>query len=168
MRRRVVIYIVCLVLAILISGSIIMAPLLITAGGFASRWGAVMYLACSGLCHQDPERSYTWHGIQMAVCHRCIGTYAGALLGLLVYPFTPHFKKGAFPSLTTFLIFTLPVGIDLFLGTIGAWDGHPYVRTITGAMVAFIGVFYAVPGLDEMIDILAGRKRKAEKPDSSA
>ncbi len=158
MRRRLVIYIVCLVAALLISGSIILAPRFVEAGGFLSKWGLATYLVCGGLCHQNPERSYYWDGVQFAVCHRCIGIYAGALLGIFIYPFTRYFKEGSFPSLTMLLIFTAPVAIDLLLETVGIWRGSPYVRTLTGAMVAFIAALYVVPGIEDFLDIL-GRKK---------
>ena len=164
MRRRVVIYIFCLILALLISGSTILAPRLIIAGGFWTKWGILTMFTMKGLCHQMPERSYFWNGIQMAVCHRCMGIYAGALIGLLIYPFTPHFRRGVFPSITTFLIFILPVGLDLLVGTLGIWEGHPYIRTITGGMAAIIGVFYIVPGFDEMLTLIFRRKRKEKAP----
>jgi uncharacterized membrane protein len=159
MNRRIAIYIVCLIPAVFITLSILSAPLLIEAGGFLSRWGMVVDLTCKGLCHQAPERSYYWDGVQFAVCHRCTGIYAGALLGLLAYPFTPHFRKGTFPSTIVLIIFMAPVFIDIALGLSGIWGGHPYVRTITGGLAGFIGAFYAVPGIDDMIGLLRGRKK---------
>ena len=164
MRRRFAIYIVCLILAILIFGSIIIAPRLFAGGSSAKSWGMIIYNAFRGLCHQDPARSYYWDTLPYPVCHRCIGIYGGALLGLLVYPFTRYFRKGTFPSLLIFLIFAVPVAIDPLLGIIGVWDGHPYVRTITGGMIAFIGSFYIVPGVDEMLRILFGEKKEYRGP----
>ncbi len=161
MRARIAIYIACLVLAIFISGSIIIAPRLIEAGGVYAKWGTVVYLTCHGLCHQMPERSYFWNGTQMAVCHRCIGIYGGALLGLIIYPFTPFFRKGTFPSLRLFLIFIIPVALDLFGETLRIYPGHPYIRTLTGALAAFICSFYAVPGLEEFLKLIAGNKQSS-------
>lgn len=158
MRGRATIYAVCLMVSLFISGSIILAPRLIEAGGFASKWGAATYLACGGLCHQDPGRSYYWDGVQFAVCHRCIGIYAGALLGLIIYPFTKYFREGSFPSLTMLVIFVAPVGIDLLLCTVGIWGGHPYIRTITGGMVAFIAGLYVVPGIEDFVKLIKGEK----------
>ena len=37
----------------------------------------------SGLCHQDPDRSFLRDGHAMAVCHRCTGIYLGLELGAL-------------------------------------------------------------------------------------
>ena len=35
-------------------------------------------LVCGLICHQRPERSFFLHGVQMPVCARCTGLYAGA------------------------------------------------------------------------------------------
>ena len=35
------------------------------------------------VCHQDPERAFWLFGGSVAVCARCLGTYAGATVGLL-------------------------------------------------------------------------------------
>jgi len=157
MTRRIVIYIACLIPAIFIVLSILLAPLLIEAGGFISRWGTIVYPTCKGLCHQAPERSYYWDGVQFAVCHRCTGIYAGALLGLLVYPLTPYFRRGTFPTAIILIIFMAPVCIDLALGLSGIWGGHPYVRTATGGLAGFIGAFYVVPGIEDLIELLRGK-----------
>ena len=37
----------------------------------------------STLCHQDAGRSFAIQGAPLAVCSRCIGLYAGGVLGLL-------------------------------------------------------------------------------------
>jgi uncharacterized membrane protein len=37
----------------------------------------------SGLCHQNPARSFMLHGIPVAVCVRCLGIYLGVAMGLL-------------------------------------------------------------------------------------
>ncbi len=34
------------------------------------------------ICHQRPERSFFFHGHQLAVCARCTGIYAGAALAV--------------------------------------------------------------------------------------
>jgi uncharacterized membrane protein len=38
----------------------------------------------SGLCHQDPARSFLVEGSPVAVCVRCLGIYWGAALALLL------------------------------------------------------------------------------------
>src|SRR6056297_1218175 len=38
------------------------------------------------LCHQLPGRSFEVGGVPLAVCHRCVGIYAGLLGGVLSLP----------------------------------------------------------------------------------
>lgn len=49
--------------------------------GMAFRGAGVVYVASRQLCHQRAERSFHLWGIQMPVCARCTGLYAGAFLG---------------------------------------------------------------------------------------
>ncbi|MDR1988947.1 MAG: DUF2085 domain-containing protein [Acidobacteriaceae bacterium] len=41
---------------------------------------AAMYGVGAVICHQRPERSFFVSGVQMPVCARCAGLYAGAAL----------------------------------------------------------------------------------------
>ena len=38
------------------------------------------------LCHQDPARSFSINGLQMAVCARCFGIYSALLSGWIFMP----------------------------------------------------------------------------------
>ncbi|ODS57005.1 MAG: hypothetical protein ABS36_05760 [Acidobacteria bacterium SCN 69-37] len=44
---------------------------------------ALVYVAASGVCHQQPARSFHTHGVQWPVCARCAGLYLAGPLGLL-------------------------------------------------------------------------------------
>jgi uncharacterized membrane protein len=45
---------------------------------------AAVYLIGSHICHQHPDRSFHLFGAQLAVCARCTGIYAGALVGAAI------------------------------------------------------------------------------------
>jgi len=47
-----------------------------------------------GLCHQFPERSYHFAGIQWAVCARCSGIYVGIIFSLVSLLFAYRVKNG--------------------------------------------------------------------------
>ena len=53
-------------------------------GGALTSLLAGTYHAGSLVCHQLPERSFHIGGVQMPVCARCVGLYAGAALGALL------------------------------------------------------------------------------------
>jgi uncharacterized membrane protein len=57
---------------------LVIAPLLPAA------LAAPIYGIGSLVCHQRPERSFHLAGIQLPVCGRCLGIYAGAAFGLIV------------------------------------------------------------------------------------
>lgn len=70
---------------LLMSGALIMTAL--GGGIFGEAWtGHWQHTAFSGLCHQDPSRSFWINGDPMAVCSRCFGIYAGFGAGWLVMP----------------------------------------------------------------------------------
>jgi uncharacterized membrane protein len=65
------------------------------------------------ICHQRPERSFFFHGHQLAVCARCTGLYAGAAaagpLALLAIPLTAAGNRwllglAAIPTLVTWTL----------------------------------------------------------------
>jgi uncharacterized membrane protein len=64
-------------LAAAVSGAAIAAPWL---------GSPLLYAMFSVVCHQQPERTLWMAGAPLAVCARCTGIYAGALLGMLVRP----------------------------------------------------------------------------------
>jgi hypothetical protein len=51
----------------------------------------VMYAAGSMVCHQRPERSFHLMGLQLPVCARCLGIYAGAALISAIVAARPAF-----------------------------------------------------------------------------
>jgi uncharacterized membrane protein len=73
-------------LALLYAGLPWLSPLARAAG--YERLGQLLFLIYTPLCHQRPERSFCFHGYQVAYCHRCTAMYtslvvAGLLFGLL-------------------------------------------------------------------------------------
>ncbi|MCA9605539.1 MAG: DUF2085 domain-containing protein [Myxococcales bacterium] len=89
----------------------------------------------SGLCHQDPARSFAIDGHPMAVCHRCTGIYfglaAGALAALAFLP-DPSRKRywaaGIAPLALQVLLAWIWPALDLF-----------WLRTLTGAIAGVTG-----------------------------
>lgn len=66
---------------------IVLAPLSVRDNGgrtAAAAAAAGTYLLGSVVCHQRPDRSFHPGGVQMPVCTRCTGLYAGAGAGVLV------------------------------------------------------------------------------------
>ncbi len=54
------------------------------AGGSSPTVSSVVYAMGEILCHQRPERSFSWHGQPWPVCARCAGVYVGAAFGVVL------------------------------------------------------------------------------------
>lgn len=50
----------------------------------AFRVAGAVYLFGRTICHQRPERSFHLNGVQLPVCARCLGLYAGAAAGAVL------------------------------------------------------------------------------------
>jgi len=68
------------VVALLFTVLLVTAPLLQLEGSIL---GWVVRAGGSTLCHQEAGRSFSIRGFPLAVCSRCIGLYAGGVIGLL-------------------------------------------------------------------------------------
>jgi uncharacterized membrane protein len=106
------------------------------------------YAAGSLVCHQRPERSFHLTGVQMPVCARCLGIYAGAALVAVAGLFrAPRAVQEASPSLGTVLILSaLPAAATLvFEWTTGQAPGN-WTRFVSGAPIgaAVAGIVRAV------------------------
>lgn len=68
-------------------GVLLAAPIVVAEGAsrqsdrLSFRAAGAVYLFGRVICHQRPERSFHWHGVQLPVCARCFGLYAGAVVG---------------------------------------------------------------------------------------
>jgi uncharacterized membrane protein len=89
-----------------------------------------MYSFFTSVCHQKAERSFSAWGHPLAVCHRCLGLYAGFWAGLLLLPRLRRTCEQilAYPRLL--ILGLAPLAIDLAVGN------NPASRFLTGAMAA--------------------------------
>jgi uncharacterized membrane protein YgcG len=80
-------YAVLLGAALVWMGALLAAPVVVSrlsAEHAAVRAATVVYLAGAVVCHQRADRSFRAGGVRLPVCGRCVGLYAGAVLGLAV------------------------------------------------------------------------------------
>jgi uncharacterized membrane protein len=140
-------------------GAIFLAPALAARG--SSEAARLLYGAFSPICHQIPERCFTFHGQPLAVCGRCLGIYLGFAAGLVLYPFIRGFSKLELPSVRVFLPLTLPMALDGAAGILGIWKSPIGVRFATGAVWGAILPFFFVTGLADLL--LTRRKRAAAR-----
>lgn len=131
--------------AALFVGVVLLAPAARGAG-----WpllSEVLYGSFRLACHQSPERSFWVAGHPMAVCARCSGLYAGALLGFLAYPLGRAVTRADAPRRAWLLWAAVPTTLDFALGVLGLWDNTHWSRFGTALPLGAVAAFYIVPGL---------------------
>jgi uncharacterized membrane protein len=135
----------------------------LVAGPELPSWlGGPLYAAASLVCHQRPERSFHVQGVQLPVCARCLGIYAGAALGALTVVSIGSTAARASPRIVRadevapraarWLVAAgaLPTGLTVMSEWAGVWPVSNDVRAAAGLMlgltVGFV-VAAAVGGL---------------------
>ena len=92
--------------------------------------------AFAPVCHQLAERSFHVDGVQLAVCHRCLGAYVGLLVGVLLF-LVPAWESKSLRPLVLLVIAALPGVVDWSGDVVGLWVNTPMSRVLTGA---FFGI----------------------------
>ena len=154
-RRPLLMWIVLTSVALLLIGMVVAAPLANT--NQQTFLAAALYQAFSHLCHQQPERSFFIAGQQFAVCARCTGIYAGLAAGAICYPLLASLRRTTPPDRKWLFIAALPLAFDFGLGFLGIWENTHSSRFLTGALLGSVAVFYVMPGLAELSQMLGSR-----------
>lgn len=137
--------------------AIFLAPGLAARGdGGAARF---VYALFAPVCHQRPDRCFTFLGEPLAVCGRCLGIYLGFAAGLVLYPFVRGFSRLALPRPRLFLLAVCPMAVDGVAGILGLWGSPIGFRLATGFLWGTVLPFYFVTGLADLV--LARRARRA-------
>ena len=101
--------------------------------------GVGAYLFGSFVCHQIAERSFHVEAVQLPVCARCFGIYAGAAVAAAAM--AP--RLGGRSVRVTLVLSTLPTLATVLLERAGLWDPGNVIRAIAGAILG-AGVAFAV------------------------
>ena len=115
--------------------SLIVVLLIVAPAFVPPKWQMVIMQGFAPVCHQISERSPQLNGAQLAVCHRCFGTYAGIfaglIAGLIVVPYAQKLWKYAGLIIALSLI---PLGLDWGLHFVGLWENTSTSRVATGIL----------------------------------
>jgi Predicted membrane protein (DUF2085) len=154
-----------LVAASLIWPLILAAAVWDRAATGGSIWTQAIYLACSRICHQRPERSFYTTGVKWPVCGRCSGLYLFAPFGAVAAMVAPRRRWRQSPTQSAntrtgddhvrwLILASLPTVATFVL----EWSGAPMtslVRALAalplGAAIAFV-----------IVRIAAGRPKAIE------
>jgi uncharacterized membrane protein len=121
------------------------------AASGAGRAAPFLYSIFAPVCHQRPERCFYLFGFPLAVCARCFGIYLGILAGLGWYPFGRGFSVLRPPSLRTFILVSLPIGLDAAGIFLRFWNTANGVRFLTGLVWGMILPFFFLTGVGELV-----------------
>lgn len=111
---------------------------------------AFIYRSLGYVCHQASARSFQIVGHPLPVCARCLGLYAGFLLGALAFPLIrPLRTKRALqaPARRWFLLALVPTIIDFGLDFYGWRENTHASRAMTGLLLGAVSALYVLPGL---------------------
>lgn len=104
---------------------------------------ALVYAAGGLICHQLPERSFHWHGAQLAVCARCTGIYLGACGAAVLAPLPPAtYARWTSPPVRVARLLTgaaLPMVATVLFEWAGWWFPSPMTRAATGVLLGGAG-----------------------------
>ncbi len=142
-NRVWVVYLTVLSLTLLWLLALVAAPWLMCHGD--ELVATLLYRSFALVCHQRGARAFHWCGWPLAVCARCSGIYAGALLGLLLYPCWQRLATPVLPARRYLALAVTPLLLDWALGVLGIIDGHAVIRMATGLLAGGVAVFYLLP-----------------------
>src|SRR5688572_14459404 len=112
---------------------------------------AAVYAAGSLVCHQMPERSFHWHGAQLAVCARCTGIYLGACSAAVLAPLPPSTYAGWAASRaragTLLAAAAVPMVVTVAAEWAGLWQPSSMVRAGTGVLLGVAAAIVVVAAL---------------------
>jgi uncharacterized membrane protein len=144
-NRVWIVYAAVVGLALLWLLAIVAVPWLMCRGDEMT--ATVLYRGFALVCHQQGARSFHWCGWPLAVCARCLGIYAGALLGLLLYPRWRSLNTLALPARRYLVVALAPLFIDWALGALGIIASPAVTRMATGLLAGSTAAFYLLPVL---------------------
>lgn len=97
--------------------------------------------AFTGLCHQNPQRSFWINGSPMAVCSRCFGIYSTVFIGWLSFPMIPKLLERMDGYKRWMLMGVLLINfIDVFGNFIGMWQNTLVSRFALGGLIGLSAV----------------------------
>ena len=112
---------------------------------------AAVYAAGGFVCHQLPDRSFHWHGAQLAVCARCTGIYLGACSAAVLAPLPPstYARWAASRARAGGLLAAAaaPMVVTVAAEWTGLWQPSSIVRAGTGVWLGIAAAIVVVSAL---------------------
>lgn len=137
MRHPVLYLFILVALGLLVAASLGGGPW--GAGSTLQHWTGELF---RGICHQNPLRSYSVNGVQMAVNTRCFGVFSGLLAGWLMIPVMIRIKPGK-SVIVGILLFAVLLQIIDFSGNLfELWSNTNHSRFLAGTLPGIAAVLF--------------------------
>ncbi|MEX0845721.1 MAG: DUF2085 domain-containing protein [Balneolaceae bacterium] len=105
-------------------------------GSQTMAYNSWQYQIFNTLCHQDPLRSYSISGMQMAVCSRCLGIYGAFLVGWMSMPLYALIKSIPQNVEKNWLIAAILLNlVDVLTNFFGIWTNTLISRILLGGFM---------------------------------
>jgi uncharacterized membrane protein len=109
--------------------------LIVAAPSLSPPVGAMLYAVGALICHQLPDRSFHVDGVQLPVCARCFGLYAGGALGAVIVATTRR-RGPSLQSRSRIRIATIAAAIPTIVTVVAEWGLHWPVSNMARAAAA--------------------------------
>lgn len=101
------------------------------AMGASTQWRLLFRI----MCHGRPERSLAIMDVPMPICARCVGIYAGLLIGLAAFWLIPYLRERVVRPFA--LAAVVPLAIDGLTQLAGLRESTNELRIVTGVVAGF-------------------------------
>ena len=122
----------------LYTGLLIALTLMVVFSLGGGLWGAEQTIGhwtgslFQSICHQNPERSFSFMGTQMAVNTRCFGIFSGIWVGWLLIPLYLFIDRGKKPVLLLLIVAAIAQIIDFGSNVFSIWTNTNTSRYLLG------------------------------------
>lgn len=115
--------------------------------GASIRWRLLFRI----LCHGRPERSLTLFDVPMPICSRCVGIYAGLLLGLIAFWLIPLLRERVMRGVA--LAAVTPLALDGLTQLTGLRESTNTLRIVTGAVAGLAFGLWILSAVERRDDV---------------
>lgn len=97
----------------------------------------------STVCHQIPGRSPFVEGVQLAVCHRCVGIYGALAAAPVAFLLLKRWDEIIYRYARWYILVAIAIpGVDWLGDLLDLWINTPLTRGVTGAVFGFTAGYF--------------------------